>query len=739
MLKRALGLMLDVFKKHTLTLGQACFENEDVLTVRMSDGLLKARVMGKANQIHDVFIDFKAWPAQPAVCTCSTKHNCEHAVGCLLALQAKEKLDVLPAFQDKFYTKPAPESQAALVYSPTTLIDADDVTWYSESREEGSRQDFFTYELGILIDGKPVNIVPWIVKFVERYDFYLIEQWPEDELVQLPLGDGRVLALPVQRIRPFIRLLLHYGIRARKRSLDFRLTRYQLLFMHEAEQAMHASRARWSGTETIQNALRKLRLMNEPIATPRGLNAVLRDYQQEGLYWLSKLREGRFGGVLADDMGLGKTIQTLALLQAEKEAGRFTKACLIIAPTSVIGNWREECRRYTPELKVLLYHGALRSEFNFDDYDIVLSTYGLVQRDKRRFVDYQFYYLILDEAQFIKNTQTKTRQIIQQLQAMYRLCLSGTPLENHLGELWSLFHFLMPGLLGDKKQFRQFFKNPIEKERDEERRQFLIKRIQPFLLRRTKNEVARELPHKTEMTIAVDLTGAQRDLYEMIRMNTEQSVREAIEKRGLMKSHVILLDALLKLRQVCCDPRLVKMEDAKVAHGVSVKLDACLELLDNLMEEGRSVLVFSQYTSMLALIEEALIARRYHYLKLTGKTQNRQALVERFQAGEAPIFLISLKAGGTGLNLTQADTVIHYDPWWNPAVEDQATDRSHRIGQKKPVFVYRLIASNTVEEVMMRMQEAKRALFQGVLSSEMGNHFPALSEEDINAFFAALK
>lgn len=738
MLKRALSLMLDVFQKPVLSLGQACFDSEDVLTIRMSDGLLKARVMGKANQIHDVFIDFKAWPSQPANCTCSKKHNCEHVVACLLALQAKEKLNVWPAFQDRFYEKPAVDSPQ-WIYSPTTVIDADSVTWYSESHAEGARQDFFAYELGILIDGKPMNIVPWIVNFIERYDLHSIEEWSKDELIQLPLGDGRVLALPVERIRPFIRLLLHYGLRARKRSLDFRLTRHQLLFMFEAEQAMHATNARWSGTNLIQDTLKRLCTLKTDIEPPKNLKAVLRDYQLEGLSWLSKLREGDFGGVLADDMGLGKTIQTLALLLREKEQERLKKACLIIAPTSVIGNWREECTRYAPDLKVLLYHGVSRTEYDFDDYELVLSTYGLVQRDKRRFVDYNFHYLILDEAQFIKNTQTKTRQIIQQLQATHRLCLTGTPIENHLGELWSLFHFLMPGLLGDKKQFRQFFKNPIEKDKDEDRRHLLIKRIQPFLLRRTKNEVARELPSKTEITLSVELTGTQRELYEMIRMNTEQSVREAIAKRGLMKSHLILLDALLKLRQICCDPRLLKIEEALFAQGCSVKLDACLELLDNLMEEGRSVLVFSQFTSMLSLIENALNQRGYSYLKLTGKTQNRQALVKRFQEGEVPIFLISLKAGGTGLNLTQADTVIHYDPWWNPAVEDQATDRSHRIGQTKPVFVYRLVASNTVEEVMVRMQTAKRDLFQGVLSSEMAHHFSSLTNEDIDAFFAALR
>lgn len=740
MLKRALSLMLDVFTKSALVEGQACFNQESVLTVRLSDGLLKARVMGKSNQIYDVFLDFKAWPQSPSSCSCPKKTNCEHVAACLFALQEKEKLDILPAFQDKFRTKSTVEASTLLSYTPVSVVDSEDITWYSESQVESDSNDFFSYQLGIIIDDKPVSIVPWVIAFIERFDMNSIEHWPEDQRVQLPLGDGRVLALPIERIRPLIRLLIHYGIRSRKRLDDFRLTRYQLLFMQEAEQAMQITAARWQGTSQIRSMLHALISPKnaEPIAPPKQLNATLRDYQYEGFNWLQRLRMSHFGGVLADDMGLGKTIQTLALLQAEKEAGRLKTACLIIAPTSVIGNWLDECHRFTPELKVLVYHGHDRYQGSFDDYDIVISTYGLVQRDKRRFVGYVFYYLILDEAQFIKNTQTKTRQIIQQLSANHRLCLTGTPLENHLGELWSLFHFLTPGLLGDRKQFRQFFRNPIEKEHDDERRINLIKRIQPFLLRRTKNQVARELPYKTEITRSIQLAGKQRDLYETIRMSTEQDVRDAIAKQGLGKSHLILLDALLKLRQICCDPRLLSLPEASMAHDSSAKLDACMELLDNLMDEGRTVLVFSQFTSMLALIEKELIAREYPYFKLTGKTQNRQALVRRFQAGEVPIFLISLKAGGTGLNLTQADTVIHYDPWWNPAVEDQATDRSHRIGQQKPVFVYRLITTGTVEEAMLTMQSKKRLLFKGILSDEITSHAIELTASDIDHFFMPL-
>lgn len=736
MLKHVISQMLHVFSQKTLEEGQSCFQQEHVLTVRLSEGLLKARVMGKTNQIFDVFLDFKSWPAQPSTCNCSLKVNCEHAAACLFALQAKEKIDIIPAFQDRLRTK-SQEISSTQTYTPNTILSSDDVTWYSDSEEEPSANDFFSYQLGILINNQRVSIVPWVIAFIERYDIAQIENWEEDELIQLPLGDGRALELPVKRIRPLMRLLIYYGIKARKQQDDFRLSRAQLLFMQEAEQAMQLSHVRWQGTEKVREMLKQLLTQSKVHSLPSHFQAILRDYQHAGYSWLQSLRHGKFSGVLADDMGLGKTIQTLAMLQAEKEANRITQACLIIAPTSVIGNWKEEFGRFAPQLKILIYHGQDRYQGSFDDYDVIISTYGLVQRDKRRFIDYCFYYLILDEAQFIKNTQTKTRQIIQQLSANHRLCLTGTPIENHLGELWSLFHFLMPGLLGDRKQFRLFFKNPIEKNNDESRRQLLMKRIQPFLLRRTKNEVAQELPQKTEITQLIELVGSQRDLYETIRMTTESSVREAIARQGLGKSHFILLDALLKLRQICCDPRLLKMPELPPVNS-SAKLEACLELLDNLMQEGRSVLVFSQFTSMLSLIEKELIARQYSYLKLTGKTQNRATLIQRFQNGEAPIFLISLKAGGTGLNLTQADTVIHYDPWWNPAVEDQATDRSHRIGQTKPVFVYRLITTGTVEETMMSMQMRKRALFNDILSNHLTQSWNELSDEDIDTFFAPL-
>jgi len=638
-------------------------------------------------------------------------------------------------------TQPILESKGWLlafdhpVYTPEHIVTEDE--WFSEISEKG--QDFFSYQLGILIEGKPVSIVPLITNLINKYNRQSLEELSDEHMVAWNLPNGKRLRLSMGRIKPLLRFLLHYGTKLTGEDEIISISRYQLLLLQETELALTATALRWRNAEQLQRQLQQLVGQKEfPEAMiPVTFQATLRDYQHQGVSWLQFLRESRFSGVLADDMGLGKTVQTLAHLQTEKAAGRLTRATLIVAPTSLVGNWYEEAKRFTPDLSVLRFHGQARHQDNFEDYDLIISTYGLIQRDKSRFVAYDFYYLILDEAQCIKNARAKTTQIIQQIKADHRLCLSGTPLENHLGELWSLFHFLMPGLLGDAKQFRVFFKTPIEKNADKDRQQLLANRVRPFMLRRTKAQVESQLPPKTEILRRIELDGVQRDLYEAIRMSMEKKVREAIARQGLGKSHIVLLDALLKLRQVCCDPRLLSLPEAQIAHGTSAKLEVLMELLDSLVAENRRVLVFSQFTSMLSLIQDTLKLRQYPYLTLTGQTQNRQQLVNKFQEGEVPIFLISLRAGGTGLNLTRADTVIHYDPWWNPAVEDQATDRSHRIGQENPVFVYKLITSGTVEEAILAMQDKKRELFEGLLSDSIQS-LGSLNDRDIEQFFMPL-
>lgn len=726
MWRTALSRMTEVFPKSVLMRGHAYQKQDHVLNVRLSDGLLIARVKGSSFQIFNVYIDLKTWPDKSARCGCG-QSNCEHVAACLFALQTRNTGQGTPDSTETSVDFPVQEE----------ILHADDVQWYSESLEASNR--FFSYQLGILIDDKPVSIVPLVADLIHRWDAKTLESLSEKLLLKLPVTKEKVLKVELGRIKPLLRFLLQYG-QNEVSEQALKLKRYQLLLMQEAEQAIAATSARWQGTDKIREKLQRLvHTQTLPEVMPSaGLKTQLRDYQHQGLNWLQSLRVNHFGGVLADDMGLGKTIQTLANLQLEKEQGRFTQASLIVAPTSLLSNWFNEAKKFTPELKVLIFHGSQRHQDEFDDYDLIVTTYSLLQRDKRRFLDYSFYYLILDEAQFIKNARTKTTKIAQQLRAQHRLCLTGTPLENHLGELWSLFHFLMPGVLGTAKQFRHTFRIPIEKHHDDEKREQLARRVQPFMLRRNKSEVVHELPEKTEMIRNVELVGAQRDLYEAVRLSMEKKVRDAIAEQGLGKSHILLLDALLKLRQVCCDPRLLSIPEAAMAHHSSAKLDVLMDLMANLMEENRRVLVFSQFTSMLDLIEKELLANDYSYLKLTGKTKNRGELVDAFQAGEAGVFLISLKAGGTGLNLTRADTVIHYDPWWNPAVEDQATDRSHRIGQENPVFVYKLITKGTVEEAITVMQEKKQKLVDSILSSSSADKM-TLTEADIERFFAPLE
>lgn len=459
----------------------------------------------------------------------------------------------------------------------------------------------------------------------------------------------------------------------------------------------------------------------EPVQPSSQLNAELRPYQQEGLNWLVFLHRYRLGGILADDMGLGKTLQTLAMVQHLKDNKTLKQPALIIAPTSLMGNWLHEAARFTPHLRVTLIHGPDRAPAfkQIRNSDLVLTSYPLLVRDKQKYAKQRFSVVILDEAQAIKNPATKAAQEVRALNCDTRLCLTGTPLENHLGELRALMDWVLPGLLGGQKAFQQHFRTPIETHGDKERQQLLGRRVAPFMLRRTKHQVATELPEKTEIVQYVELEGKQRALYESIRVSMEKRIRDLVASQGLARSHIEFLDALLKLRQACIDPRLVKLDKAQ---GIQeqAKLNWLNDTLPQLLEEGRNVLIFSQFTQLLSLIEADLKHQGIEFTKLTGQTRKRQDAIDRFQNGDARVFLISLKAGGSGLNLTAADVVIHMDPWWNPAVENQATDRAHRIGQKKAVFVYKLVAADTVEERIQQMQQHKQALADQ-LFDETGN------------------
>jgi superfamily II DNA or RNA helicase len=618
--------------------------------------------------------------------------------------------------------------------------------WYAEVEEESAHQ-WFDLQLGIVVNGERHSLLPILLHLLrsqpQLMDPASLARRDDDEQLLIELGGGRFgsgtgtkVALPYGRIKPLMATLGELYLGAHQGD-SLRLSAPDAARLS----ALEGVPLVWQGGERLRSFAKRLRESTHvQVLAPEGLKATLRPYQLEGLNWMQTLRELEVGGILGDDMGLGKTLQTLAHLLTEKQAGRLDRPALAVMPTSLIPNWLDESLRFTPQLKVLALHGAARQKdfASLADYDLVLTTYALLPRDLAVLQPQVWSVLILDEAQNIKNPVSKAAQAARDLQARQRLCLSGTPLENHLGELWSQFHFLLPGWLGDSKTFNRDYRTPIEKHGNAERMQHLTARIKPFLLRRKKDQVATELPPKTEIVHWVDLSDGQRDVYETVRVAMDKKVRDEIARSGVGRSQIIILDALLKLRQVCCDLRLIKTPlTAKALRSGSGKLLSLMEMLEELLSEGRKVLLFSQFTSMLALIEEELQQRGLGYSLLTGETTDRRTPVKDFQSGKVPLFLISLKAGGTGLNLTAADTVIHFDPWWNPAVENQATDRAYRIGQNKPVFVYKLIARGTVEEKIQALQQEKAALAGAVLEGGTTGGWK-LEQSDIEALFAPL-
>jgi superfamily II DNA or RNA helicase len=595
----------------------------------------------------------------------------------------------------------------------------------------------FDLALTIDVDGRSVALVPLLQGVLQSDPRWLrgqLDAIGDDENVLLTTAGNERLALRAGRLKPVIALLADlFGDHGQPLRLQVH-DRGRLQALQDAAQLrLHSSN---------DTRARVQRLLDAPamsaVPAPQGLRATLRSYQLEGLSWLQYLRQQGLGGVLADDMGLGKTLQTLAHLLVEKQSGRLDKPALVVMPTSLLHNWQSEAARFTPDLRVLALHGPAR-DTQFDAiaaHDLILTTYPLLWRDEQALQAHSYHLLILDEAQQVKNPRSRAAATLRTLQARHRLCLTGTPLENHLGELWTQFDFLLPGLLGSEKQFNQHWRHPIERGSDRRRAQLLAQRMRPFILRRRKDQVASELPPKTVITRTVAMEGGQRELYETVRAAMEKQVREAINGSGLARNHIVVLDALLKLRQVCCDPRLLPGHAPARTAG-SAKLDLLREMLPSMVEEGRRILLFSQFTGMLALIAQALDALGLAYVTLTGDTQNRVTPVQRFMDGEVPVFLISLKAGGVGLNLTAADTVIHFDPWWNPAAENQATDRAHRIGQDQPVFVYKLIAAGSVEERIAELQQRKAELADAILEGA-GGAGPRFDAADLEALLAPL-
>ncbi len=617
---------------------------------------------------------------------------------------------------------------------PYELVDAGE--W--DARIEASENRWFEFDLGIEVGGERLSLLPVVVDALREFGIHSAAQ-----LAQLGAGatvygrlhSGAFIALPAARIVPILATLVELLDAPLSDDGRFALTPAHVTSIRLLESAVPVH---WGGAAAMRDLLSALAAGDalEPLALPATFKGTLRPYQEHGVGWLRMLHESGFGGVLADDMGLGKTVQLLAYVALQKSRRLLRGPVLVVSPTSVLPNWRAEITRFVPHLKVLTLSGPDRFERlpQIGTSDVVLTSYALLQRDIEELCKHAWQIVVLDEAQAIKNPRSKGAQAAARLRASQRLALTGTPMENHLGELWSVCGFAVPGLLGSYAAFVRAFRTPIEKRGDTDRRAVLAGRIRPFMLRRTKENVARDLPEKSEIVVPVELDGAQRDLYETIRVAMHERVRSELQRRGLARSRIVVLDALLKLRQVCCDPRLVKLAVARSVRE-SCKGEALLDMLPELIEDGRRILLFSQFTSMLDLIKPELVRCGIDFVELRGDTKDRVTPVKRFQALDVPLFLISLKAGGTGLNLTAADTVIHYDPWWNPAVERQATDRAHRIGQHRPVFVYKLVTTGTVEERILDLQRRKAELAAGIFEESAS---APLDATEIERLFAPL-
>ncbi len=575
-----------------------------------------------------------------------------------------------------------------------------------EQEEDGGWRLDVAFDLGDGEDGPPMSADPDTVMRAWRNNRSLV-----------PLMDGGYAPLPLDWLKEHGALLREL---LDGRDGSGRIERHATAALVELLEDTKGS---------VPPDLRRLREWLEgadglpDVEIPVDLKADLRPYQRAGLQWLGFLREMALSGVLADDMGLGKTIQALAaMLQA---GGPH----LVVAPTSVIRNWESEAKRFTPSLSVNVYHGPTRA---LDDSDITLTTYALLRLDLEQLREREWTYAVLDEAQAIKNPSSQTARSACLLRAKHRLALTGTPVENRLEELWSLFRFLMPGLLGSLEAFRERFSRPIETG-SQRARKALRARVRPYVLRRMKRQVATELPPLTEQVVRCSMGEEQRKVYDTVRLAAREDVQRALADKTGGQAALQVLEALLRMRQACCDPALLPGD---IGDGVAAaKLDRLEDLLVEVVLEDHKALVFSQWTGLLDRVELRLKKLGIDWVRLDGSTRDRQKVIDRFQSDDGPpVFLLSLKAGGTGLNLTAADYVVHLDPWWNPAVEQQATDRAHRIGQDKPVVSYKLIAEQTVEERILELQATKKDLADAAIGTD-GGFLKSLSANELRGLF----
>ncbi len=576
-----------------------------------------------------------------------------------------------------------------------------------------SETDWFDIELNLEFDGVAVTLEELKRALKANKKF-------------IKLRDGSIAKLPEKLIEK-LNYMINFG---KVEDNSIRFANHHLSFidrmLSEADQKQMDSLS----AEKIKKLDKFNKIKNYKL--PENFVGELRDYQKAGYDWLNFLKDFSFGGILADDMGLGKTIQALAVLRNESNL-HPKKTNLIVAPTSVIFNWAREINVFTPGLNYLIHYGTRRSKDirRLKKYQVILTTYGHLRRDIAFLKDITFNFAILDESQYIKNPGSETSKAVRLLQAQNRLAMTGTPVENNTMDLWSQFAYINPGLLGDQAFFKESFMRPIEKEQNVQAAAELRKLIFPFILRRKKEDVAKELPPKVESLIQSPMSEEQLKMYNTWKQSYRDSIMEEIESKGLNKSKFKVLEGLTKLRQIACHPALV---DQKYV-DTSGKFSALTEMVEEIISEDHKVLIFSQFVKMLQIIRRHFDGLNIPYSYLDGSTKDRQSPVDEFQNNpNIRIFLISLKAGGTGLNLTAADYVVHYDPWWNPAVEMQATDRAYRIGQTRKVFAYKLISKDSVEEKIIRLQAKKVNLVKSLISTEE-SFFKSLEKEDILQLF----